>query len=136
MPNFLVKSDATTQFTGALGQWEAEEEAIPGLRADGTMCVSNISIRSKQQLPWRVEQRDPDNNIIASHQFALDDAMAKLGADLTTMYYHYSYTPSEEWDVPFSKSYTSTFAVRNTATEPKAAGTDGELILYLKICTE
>lgn len=132
--NYLVHTDPATQYIDALAQGEASSAAVPGLRADGSVRVASLSVRSVENLAWRVEQLDLDGNILTSHQFAVSDGNAKLDSDGVTTYYYYTYTPSKPWGIPHSKSYQSTFAIRNTSADSKTAGSAGELALYLKTC--
>jgi hypothetical protein len=128
----IATSTAATQYASALAQNAAEVEALPGLRADGSQSIKSLSIRSRENLAWQIELLDETGNILSSHAFATTDATVKTISEVP--YYFYTYTPPEEWCVPHTKDYQTDIAVRNLSAESKTAGSDGELVLYIKYC--
>ena len=126
--NYITNTVAATQFTDALEKDDFEVETMPGVRADSANMIRTVIVRSKENLAWEVSLNDSDGNILSSHAFTISDGHHKIidGVD------YYYYTHDVEWPVFFNKTELVYFQVANRSTDAKTAGTNGELILYIR----
>lgn len=129
MSSHYAKSAPATHYTGALAVGQVETEEFPGLRGDGTGCITSVAIQAKENLAWGVEFSDAAGVILNKVEFTAEEASEVVISDVT--YYQYS---RADLDIPMPVSVPNvavTVGLRNNGTQPKTAGTNGAVTIAI-----
>ena len=129
MSSHYVKSAPATHYTGALAESAVETELFPGLRGDGTGCITSVAIQSKDKLAWTVEFNDAAGVMLNRVVFADTDAQENMIDEVA--YYCYS---RADLDIPMPVSVPNvavTVGLRNNSSTAKTAGTAGAVTVII-----